>query len=453
MRRFWTALLIAAALAAAGFMVFRQRSPEWSSESPEAVAEFRRGLDAEMKFYRQEALDHYRRAAELDPGFAMATVKALAFTPRAEKEEVERLEAALARVDTDRLTERERLLVEFRRARQGKENSKAQRLLEAYLAKRPTDPYVLSIRCGQLWDRRDWEAAAQCNRQLIKADPNWVQAQNHLGYLAMAQGEFEAAEELFRTYLYVAPDQANPHDSMGELLTLVGRYTEAEKALEEAVRIKPDFCASWHHLLDNAFLDGKPEKAAAVVARVQELEACEPPVLEALGCRTELWSALARGDLEAAWQATNGPTCPLQRGEVPVLAHRIALLTGRLAEADAMEAKVRKEAELHKDEEFYPAFLAHMRGLRHLVEGQARQAAESFRQTDERLVYWGDGQGIFKLFNRLDLAHALAAAGERAASDEVRAEIQRINPHFYNGFRDHALGRLHRQRDRRRAAS
>jgi len=446
MRRFWTALLIAAALAVAGFVVFRQRSPAWTSDSPEALAEFRRGLDAEMKYYHQEALAHYRRAAELDPDFAMATVKALAFTPRSEKEEVERLKAALAEIDTSRLTPRERLLVEFRTARQAKENSKAQRLLEAYLAERPDDPYVLSIQCDQLWDRRDWAAAEQCNRKLIKADPNWVRAQNHLGYLAMAQGKFAEAEELFRTYLYVAPDQANPHDSMGELLTLVGRYAEAEKELEEAVRIKPDFCASWHHMLDNAFLEGKPEKAAAIVGRVEELEACDRPIIDALACRAGLWSALQGGDLEAAWGAAQSPRCPQGRGEVPVLVHRIALLTGRLAEADEMEAMVRKEAELHKDEPFYPAFLAHLRGLRQMVTGQVEEAATSFREADDRLVYWGDGQGIFKLFNRLDLAHALAAAGDQPTSAEVRAEIQQVNPHFFVRFQDHALGRLHASR-------
>jgi hypothetical protein len=217
------------------------------------------------------------------------------------------------------------------------------------------------------------------------------------------------------------------------------------------VRIKPDFCASWHHLLDNAFLEGKPEKGAAIVARVEELEACDRPVIDALACRAGLWSALQGGDLEAAWVVANGPQCPLGRGEVPVLIHRVALLTGRLAEADQMEATVRKEAELHKDEPFYPAFLAHLRGLRHLVAGQAGEAAASFRESDERLVYWGDGQGIFKLFNRLDLARALAAAGDEEASAALRAEIQQVNPHFFARFHDHPLGRLHRSRGGRTA--
>ena len=40
-----------------------------------------------------------------------------------------------------------------------------------YLDEHPNDPWALSIRCDQAWQRRDWSAAEECNRRLIKADP------------------------------------------------------------------------------------------------------------------------------------------------------------------------------------------------------------------------------------------------------------------------------------------
>ena len=139
--------------------------------------------------------------------------------------------------------------MDYRLQRAAKENARAEKTLAAYLEEHPNDPWALSIRCDQAWQHRDWPPTEECNRRLIKADPNWVQAQNQLGYIAMAQGRFAEAEQLFRTYLYIAPDQANPHDSMGELFTVLGRYAESEKELEEAIRIRPSFCASWEHLV------------------------------------------------------------------------------------------------------------------------------------------------------------------------------------------------------------
>ena len=107
----------------------------------EALAEFRKGLEAEMKYYPEEAYEHYRAASDLDPDFAMARLKQIQFTKREGegKEVVERMNAELRGADLSRLNRRERFLLEYRFARVDKENAKAEKLLTAYLERYPDD--------------------------------------------------------------------------------------------------------------------------------------------------------------------------------------------------------------------------------------------------------------------------------------------------------------------------
>jgi len=316
MRRFWwvlAALLLGSG--AVAFVVGHRRQPEWTTSSQEALREFRKGLEAEMKYYQDEALEHYRAASELDPEFAMAKLKSLQWTKRDGdgKETIARLGDELRKFDLDRLNERERFLLSYRIARLDKENAKAEKLLTAYLAGHPEDPWALSIRCAQAWDRQDWPTVERCDRKLLTADPNWVRAQNDLGYIAMAQGRFEDAEEMFRTYLFVAPDQPNPHDSLGELLTLRGRYDEAAQQFEEALRIRPDFCASWAHWLLSAQLAGDDGQAEEVMRRAQEAGTCDASYLQQHRCALDIWVPLAKGDAAAAYEADDGKDVVAER--------------------------------------------------------------------------------------------------------------------------------------------
>lgn len=429
MRRALVLILIAAAAVLGAVLLLRRAAPVWTTSSPAALAEFERGLEAEARYYHAEALAHFQRAVELDPDFAIAKLKQLAWTPYSEKDEIERLSGELRAINTDQLTERERFLITHRLARIDKQNARAQKLLAAYVDEHPDDPFALSILCDYAWTRLDWPEAESCYRRLLKIDPNWVTAQNHLGYTAMAQGRFGEAEELFRTYLFIAPDQANPHDSLGELLTLLGRYPEAEQELTAAVRVKPDFCPAWQHLLIGDLDQRNFQRARERLAEITELGVCEPSWLASESCRIALRETLTAGDFEAGWAASSAPDCQTRPEELSILRYRAAVGSGRLAEADAMEAKVAEQsAQFAKEEPFLIALAAHFAGLRLLAAGDGQAAAAALRKADQHLVYWGNGQGTFKLLNRLDLAAALKVAGELEAAAAMLAEVRAVNP-------------------------
>ncbi len=428
MRKIWW-IAVPLVLAGAAMMVMARGSgPQWTTTSEQALAEFERGLAAHMKYYRRDALGHFRRALELDPGFAAAKVRLIDLLWFGE--ERDRLLAELREADLQRLNDRERFLVGYTLAVAERRTDDARRLLEEYLERHPGDPYALFNCSTQAFDDQDWEKAERHFRRLLEADPNWVTAHNLLGYLALAQGKFQEAEEHFETYKFIAPDQANPYDSLSEMLMVVGRYDEARSQLEQALAIKPDFCASYFNLLNLAVLEGRPENLDAVVDRAAPNCGKE---IEKLRCWARLWKAFLALDFDAPWR-DEMVHCHQILEEPPFLVHRMAVLSGRTAEALAIEEELLRMADDDTASPLYAGFLKafemHLEGSRLAMLGQYEEAIERMRGADDAIYYWGMGGGVLKLYNRLNLAWALEHAGDKAASQRVLAQVEATNPRF-----------------------
>ncbi len=405
-----------------------QRSRDWTTKSPAALAAFQAGLDARMRFYLVDAATSFRHALELDPDFAAAKVQ-LSDLSR-DGEERKRLRHELDAIDVSRLNERERFLVELARAKRERQ----QKIAADYLTSHPRDSWALFVAAGQAWEREEWSAAADLYARLLEVDPNWVLARNNLGYLAMAQARFAEAEEQFRTYAYVAPDQANPHDSLGELLSLVGRYEEARSELERALAIRPDFCASYDHLVGIAVFEGKSEEIPPLVARAAQ--SCPPEMKSELDCEGRLFAAYIAKDFDAPWR-DQFASCAGKAGERGILFYRLALLASRGEEAAAEEAAVatavvesRKAGYGKGKARMLEVVALHEQGVRKLSEGDPKAAAGLFRSADARASFWGADEGRLKLFNQLNLALALERSGEPQEAEAVLTSVRAVNPAF-----------------------
>lgn len=431
-RRLTTILIVAAALltvigAAMAFMLMR-REPEWSSRSPLAVREFNAGLEAERKFYFNEAKGHFERAVGLDPEFTMARLKLAERT----NPKFEELKALIERTDASRLNERERFLIAYAKAMFSGKPENAEAVLDRYLKKNPDDAFALSRLCSRRWDSRDLARAEECYKRLIQVDPNWVSAQNNLGYIAMAQGRFAEAEELFRTYRYIAPDQANPHDSLGELFTLVGRYEDAEKELHQALKVRPDFCASWDHLMTVAILQGDADKAREILQSSQKA-GCSAELFDAGNCSVDAFEHFTSKEWDQTVDAALSEECIKKSPAVMLVAFAAALKSGRKEDADLIEKTyrdLRQRLYVPFGRQGEDPTLLHFEGLRLAFENKDEAAIEKLRAADKELVFWGDGQGIMKLYNRMTLARALEGAGRKAEAQKLMAEVRAVNPHI-----------------------
>lgn len=452
-RRLWILVAIAAVLAAAGvgYSVLA-RSPEWTTDSPAALAEFEAATDARMKYYHGEAIAHLRKAVELDPDFVIAKLL-LAGYLRSEmaegKEEASALYEQVFAADLERLTPRERLMVERSRAIGEGDRERAGEILEAYLDEHPDDPYALDMRATVSWSEGDLQTAERLFRHILEVRPNWVGAYNMLGYVTMRQGRFVEAEEYLTSYRFIAPDQANPHDSLGELFTLLGRYDEAEDSLDRALEIKPDFYNSYHTLFLIARLREDHRGMHEVIRRAEAADVWSPKMLELFRCSTRLAELADARDWPAIIAQADAP-CVTEVGPAEgtaVITHRAACLEGRWELADRIEERLREAIAKGKavgklDRESYRGTLAHMEAVRAAVEGRLDEAAELGRSADEALTYAGAGLGIFKLVNRLILFEILRADGHDVDAHRVLSQVRAVNPALVESFEERGLSLL-----------
>ena len=437
MMRRWTTILIGVAVLAFGTALvlhaFRADAA-WSSSSESALAAFEEGLDAEKQLYHNEAREHFARALELDPSFVMARFKVLLYSGDKETRP-DRLKELVAQTDLEGLSDRERFLILYRLASIDRDQERAGQLLEDYLAKSPDDLSALAIRCDRSLFQGELEAATACYERVLEIDPEWVVAQNQLGYISMGKGDFAAAERFLRAYLATAPDQANPHDSLGELYMLTGRYADARREFEAALSIRPDFCASLAHLTDLSLLEGDVEGASTYMERAKET-VCPPEFVAAQKCRVSIWRELERGDFTAAVERGASPDCVEEdQGYLTrVATHRAAILSGQLEAASQMEARLQKMIEKYPDARLARAMLEHNQAMRLVQEGRPSEAIPLLQKADSQLRYDGSAVGLLKLYNRLALANALEISGTVAEAEAVREEVRAVNPSFVEQF-------------------
>ena len=106
----------------------------------------------------------------------------------------------------------------------------------------PDDPYLptyLGLRFYRNLELYD-KAAEQFERALER-DSVFVQAYNWLGYVKLAQQDYEGAEDAFKNYIQGASDEPRPYNSLGDLYLLTGQYEQAADQFEEALRRYPSF--------------------------------------------------------------------------------------------------------------------------------------------------------------------------------------------------------------------
>lgn len=434
----WLAIILLLALGgviatAALFLWTTEESEEWTTCSHAARKELELGLGDFERYYHGDAVVHFKRALDLDPDFVAAK---LFLSDRAPSAEVHsQLLAELREVALDSLTPRERFLVSYWLARHGDDEAEARVILAHFLERYPEDLFGLRAVCQAAWEEQNWAEAERCYARGIKLYPNWVSAQNRLGYIAMAQGRFTEAEEHFRTYLYIAPDQANPHDSLGELLTTLGRYEEAEEAFREAIRIKEDFCPAYQHLLTLYVFSGRVEELSELLLRIETLDSCAELPKSGLVCGGRAFVLYLSGDLEEAWQLMEGD-CLERVSGFDLMAHRLAVMTGRRAAAEAMEGK-RREVLAHEIDSGHSvhadqvrAELLHAEAVRLLAAGDYAAATERLFAADKLLKYWIADRASFKLLNRLTLVYSLKLEGRTGKATAMIKKIEAVNPRF-----------------------
>ena len=123
--------------------------------------------------------------------------------------------------------------------------------------------------------------------------------------------------------------------------------------------------------------------------------------------------------------ATFHEPCIQKRYLAPILPHLAAVLDGDLALARQIEAFVAKGDSNYITRE-NPA-VPHTAAIREIAEGDLAEALDHFAAVDAQIQYRTVGDGIFKMYNRLQWARTLEASGDSTGRERLVREVAAVN--------------------------
>ena len=208
----------------------------------------------------------------IDPAFADANLHLAAVNwflgyPALRREYLRR-----AAEHRERLSERQRLLLEVESAREAGHGAEAARTLDKLLAAFPDveDAYRIAFHIydpvfGSIYDP---EKLLRIIGSGAAALPTSNATRNDYGYALLAAGQYPEALREFEAYAQLAPREPNPHDSLGEAFLTMGQPERAVESYSRALTVDPTFTAS---------RNGRAW-ALAMLGRYDEAVVAEPPI-------------------------------------------------------------------------------------------------------------------------------------------------------------------------------
>jgi len=428
------------------------------SSSKEAIAELRQARALQDNIRGAEALEHMRKAVQLDPEFAQAHSD-LAFAAPGD-EAKQHLDKARALVD--KLPEAARLDVETALAFADDDVKKARATCEKLAQLVPGDPRPQQCIGNTAVTVGDQAAAAAAFEKAIANNPKSAPNYNSLAYARMALRQYDAALTAIDKYAELAPGEPNPYDSKGEILLAAGRYPEAEQAFQQAFKVAPQFSVALQGVAYSRFLRGDWAGGRAALAEQKKaaLDAREKAAATADTAMSFLVAgkpADALTQLDAAEKEMVEAKATVQHAGLPLLRAAVQIDTGKAAQAltsvdtALTRAKALQRADqisgLTRNALIYKIYAQFKLGkaddaaatLEAIKAEAAKNPDDLHAQADVHvgagLVAWakGDAAGAVKelsgcddneLFCRWQLAMAQAKAGDKAGAAATRKSIR-----------------------------
>ncbi|MEI7670911.1 MAG: tetratricopeptide repeat protein [Deltaproteobacteria bacterium] len=225
-----------------------------STNSLQAHQFYVRGRDQYFRENREgyeKAVEFYKEAIRLDPGFVLAHAgigEALARLSYSRRKAGESFEGLLrqAREAAEKAVALNPASSEAHRTLAHAHNSafnfqESRREAEKALALNPNDAeawYLLGQAATTVPAYLD--RAEICYQNAIRIDSRYAMAYNSLGwYVYLERKWYDKAAEAFQRAIQISPDFTEAHDSLGEAYFRMGRYPDAAAAFKKALELQP----------------------------------------------------------------------------------------------------------------------------------------------------------------------------------------------------------------------
>lgn len=177
---------------------------------------------------------------------------------------------------------------------QAKQHFRAQRypqveaLCQQILRADPQQVEALAI-LGLLYCQvQQYDRAIAPYQQVIALQPDAADAHHNLGLAHAELGQFEPAIAAYRRSLELEPDNPKTLYNLGNAYRLTGQLEEAIAAYQEALRLEPNYADALHNLGVTRQLQGQIPEAKACYERAIALKPDYPEALNSLGTALRL---------------------------------------------------------------------------------------------------------------------------------------------------------------------
>ena len=224
-----------------------RRVAELSSSSLEAYRLYSEGVQAHMNTRWEDAQRLLERAVAIDPAFAEAYLQLASVNSFRRYPALRRDYLRKATEYSERLSERQRLLLEVETAREAGYAANAARALDKLLAAFPDveDAYAIATFIYEpMSGIHDSEKSLRITASGAARLPMSQATRNIHGYNLLAAGRYREALSEFEAYARLAPREANPYDSLAEAFLVMGMPEKAIESYTRALTIDPTFGGS-----------------------------------------------------------------------------------------------------------------------------------------------------------------------------------------------------------------
>lgn len=236
-----------------------------TTASVEARKEFLEGRALADKLLIQDSIQHFDRAIELDPTFALAELNRAQSSPTA-REFFEHLRRAVSL--SEKASNGERLFILAAEAGANGNISKQKELLDQLVAAFPNDERAQFNLGAYYFGQQDFPKAIWHYKRATEVGPTFSNAYNLLGYAYRQNADYANAEQAFKKYIELIPKDPNPYDSYAELLLKMGRYDESIVQYRKALAIDQNFINSHFGIAANLMYMRKHAEAQAELQKI-----------------------------------------------------------------------------------------------------------------------------------------------------------------------------------------
>ena len=96
--------------------------------------------------------------------------------------------------------------------------------------------------------KNNLQVAENLYKEILKTDPNHVNAHNNLGIILLQLGKLQEAKSFFQKAIQINPNYASAHNNLGAVFKQLGELQKAASSCRKAIQINPNYISAHNNL-------------------------------------------------------------------------------------------------------------------------------------------------------------------------------------------------------------